>query len=48
MNGFSNTVLFLSINVRAKAYLRLKLRDLRRFNYERRIENSQFDNKEAQ
>ena len=47
MNGFSNTVLFLSINVRAKAYLRLKLRDPRRFNYERRIENSQSDNKEA-
>ena len=46
LNGFSNAVLFLSKNVLAKAYLRLKLRELRRFNGERRNENSQCDNKE--
>ena len=46
LNGFSNAVLFLSKNVQAKAYLRLKLRELRRFNGEKRNENSQCDNKE--
>ena len=46
LNGFSNAVFFLSTNVQAKAYLRLKLRELRRFNVERHNENSQCDNKE--
>ena len=46
LNGFSNAVFFLSTNVQAKAYLRLKLRELRRFNVEKHNENSQCDNKE--
>ena len=46
LNGFSNAVFFLSTNVQAKAYLRLKVRELRRFNVERHNENSQCDNKE--
>ena len=47
LNGFSNAVMFLATNVRAKAYLRLKVRDLRRFNYETRTENLQCDDKET-